>query len=98
MNDRKQVIAQAKARLEPLQRETASMETQLAETKKEITRREAELAKARLQLEEQSAGLPDLAALRQELNDLRKAETRLIVIPGPRDSRSRFWIPCVKNR
>jgi DNA repair protein SbcC/Rad50 len=82
VNEQRQLIGQAKARLEPLQRETVSLQQQLNETEVEITRREADLEKARLQLEEHSAGLPDLTALRSELNDLRKAETRLISEAG----------------
>ncbi len=75
--EKKQAIAEAKASLEPLKREMVSMRDQLAETAAEITRREKELKEARERLEEQSSGLPDLVALRRDLDNLKDEENRL---------------------
>lgn len=82
VTEKKQLIGQAKARLEPLKRETISLQKQITETGEEITRRETELANARQQLEEHSAGLPDLSYLRQDLAALKETESRLISEAG----------------
>lgn len=82
INERRQLLQQAKARLEPLQRETVSLQKQLSETEEEISRREEELAKTRQELDARSADLPDLESLRMELARLKENETRLISETG----------------
>lgn len=80
--ERRQLIAQAKAHLEPLKRETDTVQKQLAEGEEEIAHRTEELEETRKKLLESSAGLPNLVELRRELADLKDQETRLITEVG----------------
>ncbi|NMB55232.1 MAG: SMC family ATPase [Leptolinea sp.] len=80
--EKRSSIQQARARLEPLRREITSLQAQIDEAGEEITKRQAELAAVRQQLEAQSSGLPELPALRQELAVLKEREARLISEAG----------------
>ncbi|NLF50004.1 MAG: SMC family ATPase [Leptolinea sp.] len=76
--EKRNQIGEAKARLEPMLREKISLENQVQEIESEAALRESEFEKARHELEEQSAGLPDLNSLRAELDDLKAREVKLI--------------------
>ncbi len=78
INDRRQKMAEAKARLEPLRREKTALETELQDVEADLIRRDAEWQTARQDLENQSAGLPDMNALRKELESLKTREARLL--------------------
>jgi exonuclease SbcC len=80
--EKRSLIQQARARLEPLRREITSLQAQIDEAGEEIAKRQAELAAARQQLEAQSSGLPELPALRQELAEMKEREARLISEAG----------------
>jgi len=82
VDEQQQEIKRAKARLEPLRREAASLSLQIEEAEKEIYRRTDEFEKAKAQLAHDSEGLPDIPALRQELARLRQDEARLISEAG----------------
>ncbi len=80
--EKKNKIGEARARLEPLRAEKKSLEVQIQDTEKDAVLRDTEIQTARRELEEQSAGVPDINALRTELDVLKARESRLTASLG----------------